>query len=480
VAATADPAGAELTVDELIVAQRDRLLEKLRVQRAHAAELWDWYHGEQDYPVVPQKYRDQYRLLFELARTPWARLVVDTIAERLHVMGFRSGAVQTDAEAWRLFKSSSMDADERLVYTEALVTGTGYLSVSGDGSMAPESCFEVTHEPAPGNRRQVAAAVKVYPLESTGREWALELYRPDATYRWTAILDKPLEPGVFPVDDGAAQRAPDWTTADLFVAGNPAGVVPIVPFENRATILGGGASELEDCIPLLRRIDKLTLDLLLTSDVAAFRQKWATGLDVPKDPDTGKPVEPYKAAVDRLWISDNPDSRFGTFEASDLGQYLRAIEACVASLCAISRVPAHYLMQSNLANPPTAESLVSSESGLVAKVRERQRRFGEAWERATALELGLTGAAPAEGAVLEVVWQDAEMRNPAQVADAAVKLQTIGVPQRALFEYIGATPQQIAEWTLEAAGAELAALAAAPPPGPTANATGAGLPRPPA
>jgi hypothetical protein len=470
VAATIDPS-AEATLDELVAVQRDRLLRKLAAQRAHAAELWGWYHGEQDYPVVPSKYRDQYRLLFELARTPWARLVVDTIAERLHVMGFRSGAPATDAEAWRLFKGSSMDADERLVYTEALVTGTGYLSVSGDGAMAPESVFEVTHEPAPGNRRQVAAAIKVYPLEPTLQEWALELYRPDATYRWATVLAEPLEPGGFPLD-GSVRRAPDWAAAEPFVSANGLGVVPIVPFENRATILGGGASELEDCIPLLRRIDKLTLDMLLTSDVAAFRQKWATGLDVPKDPDTGKAVEPYKAAVDRLWVSDNPESKFGTFEASDLGQYLRAIEACVAALCAISRVPAHYLMQSNLANPPTAESLVSSESGLVAKVRERQRRFGEAWERATALELEATGApAPA----LEVVWQDAEMRNPAQVADAATKLMTIGVPQRALFEYVGATPQQIAEWSLESAAAELVALATAPAI-PPVNGAGAGPP----
>jgi hypothetical protein len=229
-----------------------------------------------------------------------------------------------------------------------------------------------------------------------------------------------------------------------------------VAFENRATILGGGVSELEDCIPLLQRIDRLTLDMLLASEYSSFRQKWATGLEVPKDPETGKPVEPFKAAVDRLWISENPDSRFGTFEASDIGQYLSAIDAQIAALAAISRVPAHYLLQQNLANPPSAESLVAAESGLVAKVRERQRRFGEAWERALALALDATGADPG---VMEVVWQDAEMRNPAQVADAAVKLQTVGVPQRAVWEYLGATPQQLNEWALESAAAEIAALA---------------------
>jgi len=458
VAAAVDPS-AETALDELVATQRDRLLEQLAAQRTHAAYLWAWYEGRQDYPVVQGRYRDAYKLLIELSRTPWARLVVDTIAERLHVMGFRTGAVASDAEAWRLFKGSSMDADERLVYTEALVTGVGYLSVSGEGTIAPESVFEVTHEPAPGDRRRVAAAVKVYPLEPTGREWAAELYRPDATYRWATTLPESLEPGAFPLDE-SVRRPLEWKSTEPFVSANELGVVPIVPFENRATILGGGTSELEDCIPLLRRIDKLTLDLLLTSDVAAFRQKWATGLDVPKDPDTGKPVEPFKAAVDRLWVSDNPDTKFGTFEASDLGQYLRAIEACVAALAAISRVPSHYLMQSQLANPPTAESLVSSESGLVAKCRERQRRFGESHERTIALGFELSGTAPP---TLETIWQDAEMRNPAQVSDAAVKLQTIGVPGRALWEYIGATPAQIAEWTLESAGAQLLALATNPP-----------------
>ena len=264
--------------------------------------------------------------------------------------------------------------------------------------IAPESVFEVTHEPQPGNRRQVAAAIKVYPLEPHPPRMGARALpaRRDLPLGDDAI--RAARAGRVPARRRRPPRPPEWEPADEFVAANPLGVVPIVPFENRATILGGGACELEDCIPLLRRIDKLTLDLLLTSDVAAFRQKWATGLDVPNDPETGKPVEPYKAAVDRLWVSEGPETKFGTFDASDLGQYLRAIEACVAALCAISRVPAHYLMQSNLANPPTAESLVSSESGLVAKVRERQRRFGEAWERADALASGLAGGVEAPAA----------------------------------------------------------------------------------
>src|SRR5262245_26730411 len=453
--------------DELTTAlevQRDRLLRKLAAQREHAARLWAWYHGHQPDPVVERKYSDQFRLLLELARTPWARLVVDTVAERLHVQGFRTAdGVQVEQQAWDLFTESALNADEWLVYTEALISGTGYLSVSSEGLAAPESVFEVTHEPVPGNRRSVAAALKLYPTDWAGVGWATDLMRPEATYRWSLMLPEQLRPdeGLFPIDGTDNPSELPWDEGEPFATPNPLGEVPMVPFENRATVIGGGVSELEDCVPILRRIDKLTLDKMLSSDVAAFKQKWATGLEVPRDPETGKPIEQYKAAVDRLWVNENPEGRFGSFDATDLGQYLKAIDAEIAALAAISRVPSHYLLQQNLANPPSAESLVAAESGLVAKVRERQRRFGEAWEHA--IELCLAIATEAEQVSLEVVWQDAEMRNPAQVADAAVKLQTIGVPQRALWQYVGASPQQLTEWTIEAAAAQLIAAAAAPP-----------------
>ena len=446
---------------EALESDRDRLLGRLRVQRAQAAPLWAWYAGKQPLPAVSARYRPAYRLLLELSRTPWARLVVDAISERLHVQGFETRDRADEAEAWALFLASSLDADEWLVYTEALITGSGYVSVSasdvegGPAVIAPESAFEVTHEPAPGNRRRVAQAVKVYPLDWSGLGFACELYRPEATYRWlTEVTGQPLDAEKFPIDDVARAESIRWEPDDPFETPNPLGVVPVIPFENRATILGGGFSELEDCVPILRRIDKLTLDKLMTSEFASFRQRWATGLEVPRDPETGNPVEPYTAAVTKLWVSDNPDTRFGTFEASDLDPYLQAIDADIAALAAISRVPAHYLIQTSLANPPSAESLIAGESGLVAKVRERQRRFGEAWERALALALAIERGS-ADVPALAVIWADAEMRNPAQVADAAVKLQTIGVPQEALWRYIGATPTEVAEWSLEATAATL-------------------------
>jgi hypothetical protein len=47
-------------------------------------------------------------------------------------------------------------------------------------------------------------------------------------------------------------------------------------------------------------------------------------MDIPIDPDTGQPVEPFRSAVDRLWMVPPPDPddphppkvEFGEFEVS--------------------------------------------------------------------------------------------------------------------------------------------------------------------
>jgi hypothetical protein len=97
---------------------------------------------------------------------------------------------------------------------------------------------------------------------------------------------------------------------------------------------------------------------------------------------------------------------------------------------------------------PSGESLKASETGLVSKVRRKMRVFGEAWEEAIRLAFLIEGDTKrAEDQGCEVIWRNPETRSQAETVDAATKLSTIGVPEVALWEYIGATPQQIARWS---------------------------------
>lgn len=417
-----------------------RLMDDLATRQQETRVYSDYYAGTYPAPVVPARYTAAYKNLIDLARNPWSRLIIDTISERLCIVGVKTGAGDlADTSLWDGFRDSYIDADQRGVHAEALVSGVSYVSVwpSGDGGarISPESPTEVMHASAPGNYREVVAAVKVF-YDDVADMWRAELYLPEAVYSFAA-------PGVDPAGRPLAVSPGDLEPVSE--APNPFGVVPVVPFYNRARMGYGTFSELSDLIPVLRRIDKVTLDMLAAADAAGFRQRWATGLEIPRNPDTGEPIEPFEAAVSKLWISESSDTSFGTFEATDLGPYMKVINDSVAALAAISRVPAHYLM-TDLVNPPSADSLVASEAGLVAKVRERQQVFGQSWEQVARLWVKIAGKDVPPGSKPEMVWSSPEFRSPALVADALTKLSTIGVPNEALWQMYGATPDEIRQW----------------------------------
>jgi len=451
-----------------------RLLGRLAAQRELSRTMFQWYFAEQPPPVyVLDAWNSPLTRLREISRSAWARLIIDTIAERLQVSGYQSSAHDRSVETnvWRMLQANGIDADQRETHTVALIVGTSYVSVTPDAEdpttpvITPESPLEVAHLPMRGNPRMVEAAIKLVPgADEAGRPTvAVELVTPDVAMRVTVHHDHDSEavPTV-----GVWRGAVEAGGAGVVVEANPLGVVPVVAFENRP-IAGRGRSELSDLIHVLRRIDKLGADMMSAAEQGAHRQRWATGLPIERNED-GTARQPFKAGPSQLWVSENPDTAFGSFDSNDLGQWLRAIDAQIAELAAVSRVPAHYLMSQTLANPPSAESLIASESGLTAKVHDRQRGFGESWEAVSRLALRMADAEGWQDRAGQVVWRDTSVRPPAQIADAAVKWDSIGLPFSMILEQAGFTPQDVAraqtERTADALLAEAAALAAPPVP----------------
>jgi hypothetical protein len=69
-------------------------------------------------------------------------------------------------------------------------------------------------------------------------------------------------------------------------------------------------------------------------DQGAFKAMWATGLKIPRDPVTGEPVEGFLKAINRMFINENPDGKYGQLEAEDIKQMLEAVRDDVAD-CAM-------------------------------------------------------------------------------------------------------------------------------------------------
>lgn len=408
------------------------LESRLHEQQTNASPFLDYYDGNQPISsITTQKYREAFAKLVSAICDNWCPIVVDAVEERLHVEGFRFGDRQGDQDAWDIWQRNFLDADSEIVHSVALVAGSASVMVWPGEDGEPEITVEhptqmiVVHEP--GRRRRRTAALKLW--EDAGTEYAT-LYLPAEVWKFQR--------------KGSGTSAGKWVpranVEERIV--NPFGVVPVVPMLNRPTMFGYGRSELKEILSTQDQINKLVADMVIASEFAAFRQRWATGVEVPTDPATGEEMEPFESAVNRVWHVPDENARFGEFTETDLRGYVAAIENRVQSLASRSRTPPHYLLGGSGVFP-SGESLKATETGLIAKVRSRQRHFGETWEEVLRLAFRLKGDPRSTEYRAETIWRDPESRTEGEHIDSLLKKLSIGVPIEQLWEDAGYSPEQI-------------------------------------
>lgn len=415
----------------------DQLNKRLVARNEKTEKFERYYEGNQPLANVSKKYRAEFAEMLRGISDNWMALVVDAVEERLHVDGFRTGGeTQADPSAWEIWQRNDLDADSELLHRDSLVTGQGYAMVWWAGEGQAEITIESPCETiVAGSRRRRQAALKSWKDEWTGELFA-NVYLPDAIWKFQAT--RKVESDLDRLAMAWEPRKGDETVP------NPLGFVPIVEFPNRPRTGKPGRSEIADVLSTQDQINKLVCDMIIASEFAAFRQRWAVGIEIETDEETGEKLAPFKSGLDRLFTDPNPDTKFGEFAATDLGNYVRAIENRVQSLASRTRTPPHYLLGQS-GSFPSGESLKSTETGLVAKVKSKSRHYGEAWEevmRLAGLIEGNDALAAADSA--ETKWRDPESRTEAEHIDALGKLRTmLNVPLEQLWEDAEYTPQQI-------------------------------------
>jgi hypothetical protein len=422
-----------------------RLGERLAAQAGDLETLQQYSVGDHPLPVGHRKARDAYRRFQRVARTNFVGLVADAPLERLEVQAFAGGAqadLVHDAGAWRIWQANSLDADAEIVHRYAAVMRRGYVIVGPPDAtdpemppdvpiITPEDPRLVIHESDPARRRRVRAALKAFadPIEGIGRAI---VYLPDAIYYYSTAQ---------PVDTTVAWTAQAWAVDEQRVpdgvAPNPLGIVPVVPFINRPDIDPYGVGEFETVTDVQDRINQTILDRLVIASMQAFRQRWVAGLS--GEDQNGNPIFDADPGADLLWVVDNPAVKFGDFATTDIAPLLKAVEADVQHLAAITHTPASYLM-ATMVNV-SGDALEAAEAGFVSKIGRAQRQLGESWEQV--LRLAGRYGTVAVNPDAEVRWVPARQAGISQLADAAVKHEMAGVPWRQRMLDLGYSPQQI-------------------------------------
>jgi len=423
-----------------------KLATRIRDRRAKIERCDAYYRGDHPLAFASEKFRTAFGGLFNGFADNWCELVADAVEERLNVQGFRFGPDrQGDADAALIWQRNGMDAESQIGHTEMLVTSEAYALVWGDDDGLAQITVEHPAQTivayVAGSRRKRAAALKLWTDEYDGSEFAT-LYLPDGVYKFRST--RRAFPGSIDLGGVFAEWEPRAVPGEPWPLRNPLGVVPVVPLRNKPRLMADPVSEIERVIPLQDAINKTVADMLVASEFGAFRQRWATGIEIPLDPQTKQPVEPYKAAVDRVWINENPAAKFGEFSETQLGNFVGAIELLVQHVASQTRTPPHYFALGG--QFPSGESIKSAETGLVAKVRRKMRHLGESWEEVMRLSFAVEDDPRATIVDAETIWADPESRSEAQHVDALTKLRALNVPDEQLWEDAGYSPAQIARF----------------------------------
>lgn len=403
---------------------RDRLFKRLLARRTQFSLYDDYYRGDHPLPWLAPQAREEFRRILRMTRTNYMGLVVDAMVERMQVEGFRvdPDAEKTDKDAWRIWQANNLDSDFDQGLLEAAIAGSAYMLVAPNPEDSSTPHMWIEHpsqaivEYVPGtNRRVRAASLKVW-----GDDWTQQVHAtlqtPDRVYKYQAERPK----------SGVTDR-PQWVERE--VSGeqpngqrlNPLGVVSMVELMNNPRLLTGGVSEIADVIDTQDRINKTVADRLITQDYGAFPQKWIKGW--PQETEDGIPI-PIPSGRNRVVTTDVTETAFGQWDSAPMDPYSMAKREDVKDVASRTRTPAQYLLgeMSNV----NGETLKASESGLVSKVRQRFRPFGEALEEAQRLARRAAGL-PTTGHAMETVWRNPEFRTEGEQTDAAVKRLQSGI-----------------------------------------------------
>jgi hypothetical protein len=402
----------------------------------------DYYEGDHPLPWLSSRARDEFRRILRMTRSNLMGLVIDATAERLALEGFRlPGAEAADPKMWSMWKANNLDEDFDQGILDALIGGTAYTLVQPNGTDTPDIFVEHASQAivayAPGsNRRKAIAGLKVWVDDWTGLLCATLDVNIDGAQWIYKFQAKAPKNGV----DDVARRT-QWdrriVAGEPWPVRNPLGEVALTEIPNNPRLLTGGRSEIKDVTDAQDRINKTIADRLMTQDFGAFPALFGSG--VPEDEGT----EPIDFGPGRVVTTDVAETRWWQMSPAPLDPFSAAKREDAKDISSRTRVPAQYLLgeMSNV----NGETLRASESGLVAKCRQRIRPFGGAAVE-TMRKARIAAGLPAADARMESLWRNPEFRTEGEITDAAVKQLQAGIrDQRAAREFVGMSQTEIAQ-----------------------------------
>ncbi len=380
-------------------------LEQEENERAAKYAMFrDYYEGEHQTQLTARmrkflelKANQEFNLNF-------CPIVVDALAEKLKVARFECEG-QTDVfTVW--CKANRLDALQAVVHLAAIRDGDTYVLVEWDNDASlPRFTHESAYDGAHGmhvvysdeRRTEPMVAIKRWTVTSGAevKTRRVNLYYPDRIEKYT---DAGTGHDWLPYEEDDQPWPIPW----------PFGI-PVIHFRNKDQGYSYGESELEDVIPVQNGLNKTFIDLLSAADTTGFRNFWMTG-DDPSD---------IKTAPGSWFYSTRPEAKIGALDPADISGLIALKDSVAADIAKMTRTPLSFFQ---LTGQVAAQgTLKEQRAGLIAKARDRQAVFGNAWEDVLVLARRLHNAYGTgrldESQPVDTVWQDDEKPEPRELAE---------------------------------------------------------------
>lgn len=401
----------------------------------------DYYYGRHRLAFATEKFRNAFGSLFRAFADNLCPAVVDAFANKTLVTGF-DGSLATPA--WQLWTDAKLAQRAGELHTEAFMSGDSYLVIWPDETGRPvffpnrAELMRVRYdEERPGT---ITLAVKHW--VQADKSIRLNLYYPDRIEKYVTSA----KTGELP--EAAQGLVPFEQPGEAWPLPNPYGAIPVFHFANNARLGEYGRSELADVIPLQDALNKAVADMLVAMEFVALPQRWATGLEVDLDEETGKPKKPFEMGADRIVTVGDPAVKFGQFDPANLAQFTQVQDSFRVEIARVKGLPLYFLALGTSVNQLSGEAMKVLEGRFTAAVRDRQSAFGDVWAQAMRLALQMSSRTAASGELF-VQWQDPAPRNELEAVQILVQKKDIGVSKAQLQREAGYTEKQIADMKAE-------------------------------
>ena len=428
--------------------------EELAFQREVQAYR-DYYAGDQlsflndrlrDFLNVPGKTLD-----FQMNV---CRAVVNAVTERLGVDGFGVSDERLLEWAAKLWSNNNMAIQSGNAHHAAVRDGESFVIVTyenGRPELKVHNRFVDSQAGGDGDGCKITypgGDANAAPLFASKR-WLDDTSRANSFQRMTVYYPERIEKfewsgGWTPYRD---EGDPGWPIAWKNNDG-PLGI-PIFHFAQP-----DARSELSDAVYMQNAVNKILLDMLASADVGAFRILLGHGFPMPTTDGEALAADASNA------IKVKPGTYIHTTEAGagidsingeDPTPLVNMLGQLVMWLSVVTDTPiSRFQFTGQIAAEGT---LKQQEITLLSKVKDRQIRFGGAWNAALDMARKLENTFGAGGLdetiPFAVDWRPADTRSDAdQQAEWRIKSE-VGVPQAQLWREMGYTDEQIASMLVE-------------------------------